>query len=622
MLEEAGIVILGIGAQWLSWRLKLPAILPLILLGLLVGPISTLWSSGGEKWLEPIYNPETGVGIIPEEYFFDFISLSIGIILFEGGLTLKRKEIRGLGPVILRLISVGSAITFIGAGLATYFLLDLGVGIAFLIGALVIVTGPTVIAPVLQNVPLKRNLATILKWESIIIDPIGAFVSVLVFEFILSNRGAINFTPHALLSFVEIILIGIAIGAIAGFLLYYLVKKDLIPHFLLNVFTLALVLGVFVFSDLVREESGLLSVVVMGTVLGNMDMPKLKDILDFKESLSILLISILFIILAAHINLEELYLLNDWRSISILLIVMFVLRPLGVFVSTARSDLKFNEKLLISLVGPRGIVAAGIASLFGLRLVHENIADAEYITPLVFMIVLGTVLLTATTTRPLASALNVMLKGWEGVLIIGANAPARLIGSFLQKKGKEVVFIDVNSTHVKNAQSLGLEAHEANIFIDDLNEIMSLQNMSYLLALTGSSEVNKTAKRDYRKHFTKGGTYMVDTGNENLMTSEDQADIFPPFDDHLAMMETARDFPTIHEVSIVNKDHLLDILSAMRKDDSAVPLFIWTKKSELAMIPRDLSQLQTRDQDVLVYLGRNMNFGPSENLAEEKEKVN
>ena len=216
MVELAGIIILGIGAQWLSWKLKLPAILPLIILGLLVGPISTLWTAGGEKWLEPIYNPSTGIGIFPERYFFFFVSLSIGIVLFEGGLTLKRKEIKGLGPVILRLISLGSLVTFIGAGVATYFLLDLNLSVAFLIGALIIVTGPTVIAPILQNIPLKKNISTTLKWEGIIIDPIGAFVSVLVFEFIISNSGAISFTSHALLSFAEIILIGLAIGAIAG----------------------------------------------------------------------------------------------------------------------------------------------------------------------------------------------------------------------------------------------------------------------------------------------------------------------------------------------------------------------------------------------------------------------
>ena len=171
----------------------------------------------------------SGEGIFPERYFFYFVSLAIGIILFEGGLTLKRKEIRNLGPIILRLISLGSIVTFVGAGLAAYFVMGLSPSIALLFGALIIVTGPTVIAPILQNVALNRNVATTLKWESIIIDPIGALVSVLVFEFILSNRGALAFTPVALLGFVKVVLTGFIIGATAGFLLFYLVRKAPYP---------------------------------------------------------------------------------------------------------------------------------------------------------------------------------------------------------------------------------------------------------------------------------------------------------------------------------------------------------------------------------------------------------
>ncbi|NND06610.1 MAG: sodium:proton antiporter [Saprospiraceae bacterium] len=607
MVELAGIIILGIGAQWLSWKLKLPAILPLIILGLLVGPISTLWTAGGEKWLEPIYNPSTGVGIFPERYFFFFVSLSIGIILFEGGLTLKRKEIKGLGPVILRLISLGSLVTFIGAGIATYFLLDLNLSVAFLIGALIIVTGPTVIAPILQNIPLKKNISTTLKWEGIIIDPIGAFVSVLVFEFIISHSGAMSFTSHALLSFAEIVLIGLALGAIAGYFLFYLVKKDLIPHFLLNVITLAMVLGVFVFSDAVAEESGLLAVVVMGTVLGNLDMPKLRDILDFKESLSILLISILFIVLAAHINLEDLELLKNWRSFALLGVVIVLLRPLGVFLSTRGSNLSINEKLLISFVGPRGIVAAGIASLFGLRLVKENIADAEYITPLVFMVVLGTVLLTATATRPLAKLLKVLLKSSDGILIIGARLPARLIGKYLQEKEKVVTLIDVNALNIQKAQEDGLEGVKADVFHDDIASMASLQNMSLLFAITGSSEVNSHACREYGKFF-KGGTYQISTSLHAPESDPLQNTQFPPFDDHLTLLDAARDYPQIHEAPAATIDGLLDTLANIRKEKSSIPLLIWTNDRQIRIIPNDLSNLTFEEGDALVYLGKKMVF--------------
>ena len=295
MTELAGIIILGIIAQWLAWKIRIPAILPLIIIGLLVGPISTLWTEDGSKLLEPIYNKAHN-GIFPDKYLFSFVSLAIGIILFEGGLTLKRREIVGVGPVILKLITIGSITTFIGAGLATHFIMGLSWQISFLFAALIIVTGPTVIAPILQNVPLSRNIATVLKWEGILIDPIGALAAVLVFEFIRSAEGGVTFTSHALLSFTKIIFIGLALGASAAYVLYQLIKRELIPHYLLNVFILAAVLGVFVFSDAMEHESGLLSVVVMGMVLGNLNVPRLKEILYFKESISVLLISILFIL--------------------------------------------------------------------------------------------------------------------------------------------------------------------------------------------------------------------------------------------------------------------------------------------------------------------------------------
>ena len=237
MLELAGIIILGIFAQWLSWRIKVPAILPLILTGLIVGPLSTYFTHDGNKLIEPLISDAAPNGMFVEDYLFSFVSLAIGIILFEGGLTLKWKEISGVGPTIVKLITVGPIVTLIGGGLAAHYLLGLNWPIAFLFGALVIVTGPTVIAPILQNIPLNRNVSTVLKWEGILIDPIGALVAVLIFEFIRSAEGGAEFTSHAFISFFQIILIGLASGALAASLLNWLIKSELITHYLLNVFT-------------------------------------------------------------------------------------------------------------------------------------------------------------------------------------------------------------------------------------------------------------------------------------------------------------------------------------------------------------------------------------------------
>ncbi|MCW8981812.1 MAG: cation:proton antiporter, partial [Altibacter sp.] len=269
MLELAGIIILGILAQWVAWKFKIPAILPLILIGLFVGPISTLISEDGSQWIKPIWDGNgSGGGLFPGENLFYFVSLAIGIILFEGGLTLKRGEISKVGPVIGKLISLGSAVTFVGAGIAAHYVFGLSWRVSFLFSALIIVTGPTVITPILRNIPLKKDVSAVLKWEGILIDPIGALVAVLVFEFI-SVEGDSGYTKQALMEFGKIIVIGFAFGVSGGFALYQAVKRKVIPHYLLNVVSLSMVLLIFVASDLFAHESGLLAVVVMGMFLGN-----------------------------------------------------------------------------------------------------------------------------------------------------------------------------------------------------------------------------------------------------------------------------------------------------------------------------------------------------------------
>lgn len=618
MIELAGIIILGILAQWLAWKIKVPAILPLILIGLLVGPISTFWTADGEKLLEPIFR-DNNIGVFPEKYFFSFVSLAIGLILFEGGLTLKRRELSGVGPVILKLISIGSITTFVGGGLAAHYFVNLSWPISFLFSGLIIVTGPTVIAPILQNIPLNRNVSTVLKWEGILIDPIGALVGVLVFEFILSS-GGLEFTSTAFIQFFRVILIGIALGALSAYLLYQLIKHELIPHYLLNVFTLAFVLGIFVFSHVLAHESGLLSVVIMGMVLGNLELPSLQDILYFKESLSVLLISILFILLAANIEVAELeYILNDWGVIALFAFVALVLRPLGVFLSTRKSELSFKEKLFISWVGPRGIVAAGIASLFGISLTSGDtpVEDAEYLTALVFMIVLGTVLLNATTARLVAKMLGVTLDKSEGILFVGASAPSRIIAEYLKGQGRHVVLIDNNDSSIRKARKMGLEAFPTNIYQDDLEDKFDLLDMGYMVAMTSSPDVNNYVVRKYQKIFGENGTYRVITEDE-LKKDKDELPtqgIFSYSDDFLNISEVARDYPNVHEVEVRSAEHLKKLLSQMNFDKFSIPIFVKDLTGDLKLIPVQPANLGIKEGFKLVYLGRRL-----ESMEEKKEE--
>lgn len=609
----AGIIILGICAQWLAWRIKVPAILPLIIIGLLAGPLSTLVRADGTKWLAPIFDQDLGTGLFPGESLFYFVSLAIGVILFEGGLTLKRRELAEVGPLILQLITVGSLVTFIGAGLGAHFIIGLSWPISFLFGALIIVTGPTVIAPILQNIPLTRNVATVLRWEGILIDPIGALVAVLVFEFIQTSDGGVAFTSHALATFSQIILIGLALGTLAALGLYQLIKRDLIPHYLLNVFTLASVLGVFVFSDFIAHESGLLTVVVMGMVLGNLEFPRLNEILYFKESLSVLLISILFILLAANIEMEDLALIfQDWRGMGLLAFVAFFLRPVGIFLSTRGSELSVNEKLFVSWVGPRGIVAAGIASLFGIKLTQNGVDGAEYITPLVFMIVLGTVLLNATTARFVAKWLKVIQEASDGILIIGAAKASRVIGQYLHENDRHVVLVDSNEDHIRKAKKLGLEAFNANIYNEDLNEHMELVDMGYLIAMTASPQVNAFAVKHYESVFGENGTFRLIT-QEELMKDKpiptDQS-LFSYRDDFLNLNEVARDYPSINEIAIASSENLVALLKKLNWEEHAVPLFLKYPDGQLHSLTAIPAEMQVEEGTLLVYMGKEIELAP------------
>ena len=602
MVELAGIIILGILAQWFAWKFKIPAILPLILIGLLVGPLSTFISEDGTKWIEPVWN---GVeGLFPGEKLFNFVSLSISIILFEGGLTLKKDEILNVGPSIVKLITLGSLVTFLGAGIATHLIFNLTWEISFLFSALIIVTGPTVIAPILRNIPLKKDVSAVLKWEGILIDPIGALVAVLVFEFI-SIEGGYEYTKDALIEFGKIVIIGLSIGFTSAYALFYTLKFKLIPHYLLNVITLASVLTVFVLSDLFAHESGLLAVVVMGMALGNMKISELKEILYFKESLSILLISILFILLAANMNIEDMQLLYRWETLGLFAIVVFVLRPISVFLSTANSGLKLNEKLFISWVGPRGIVAAGIASLFGLKLIMLKVPGAEYITPLVFMIVLGTVLLNATTARLFAKVAGVFLKSSNGIIIIGASNFARLIATYLKKNNRRVVLIDSNANNINKAKSLGLEAIEGNVYSDELLEDVELSDIGFLLALTGSAAVNDYAIEKFSPIFGEHGSFrIISTDEMKDGITIPNKNLFTHKDDFINLSEVVRDFPLINEVVITSEEHYKNLLKKINNEIHAIPLFLKDNEEFIHIISSLDKSVKIEKGTILIYVGK------------------
>ncbi|MGC6428809.1 MAG: cation:proton antiporter [Flavobacteriales bacterium] len=579
MLELAAIIVCGIFAQWIAWRMKIPAIFPLILLGLLLGPLSTFFSES--QWINP-------ANIFAGKTMYYFVSLSVGVILFEGGLTLKFKEVRQLAGVVRNLLLFGSIIMAIGGALIAHYFIGMDFRVGLLFGSLIIVTGPTVIAPILQSVKPKKNISTILKWEGIVIDPIGALVAVLVYELLfVSTMGvggdhSLGLTQVALKTFFLTVCVGSFFGLFSGWALHSLLKKDLIPHFLINVVSLGFVIFAFAGADVLQAESGLLSVTVMGILMANIKTPNLDKILDFKESLTVILISVLFIILSANIQIEQLASL-DFNTIYIFLIIVFILRPIVVWLSAVGSDLNWKEKAFISWVGPKGIVAAAVASLFSLYLTSDKInlpeslrQDVEMLVPLTFMIILGTVTINGLSAKIVAKILGVIKKDRNGVVILGANEGSIAIAKYLDQHHVTATLMDLSKENVRQAKAQGLHVEERNILSED-EYGFDIEDTGHLLALTSSNDINIFACRKLKNSLGESGVYRLITVNEMKFDalSKPKNVLFSNNIDYIRFIEIVRNNPLVSEINLESQKHFDEI---MRGDRSAfIPLLIRNK---------------------------------------------
>ena len=286
--------------------------------------------------------------------------------------------------------------------------------------------------------------------------------------------------------------------------------------------------------------------------------------------------------------------------------------------SSINSSLKINEKLFISWVGPRGIVAAGIASLFGLELASQGVEGAEYITPLVFMIVLGTVLLNATTARLFAQLVGVFLKNSQGILIIGASTISRLIASYLKKNKRHVVLVDSNGANIRKARELGLDAIQENVYSDDLINNIELSDVGYLMALTGNTEVNTNAIEKFRKHFGENGSFRVVSSDEMYDPENNPKEgLFSQTDDYIKLTNLARKYPSIHELELNSKEHYEGLIEISKTDPDIIPLFVKNTEGELSIIPSNSMEVEIEEGYLLVYLGKQMDSGDSD----EKENI-
>ncbi len=484
------IIVLAASIQWFSWRVKIPAIILLLISGIILGPVLSY------------INPDKLLG----NFLHPFISLSVAIIIFEGSLTLKFKDILGLGNVIRNLITFGMLITFIITALFTEIITGVTWETAFLFGAITVVSGPTVIIPLLRVVKPKPAISRILKWEGILIDPLGVILSVIVYEIIISKAS--NSLITAGLIFFKIFLIGILLGVGFGYIYGLFLKRHWIPEFLQNISTLAVVLGLFTLSNIFQNEAGLLTVTVFGIILANMEDVNIEDIINFKESLSILLTSLLFIFLSARFDLQSFKKLG-LKAVFVFLIIQFLARPVNVFFSTLKSDLSIGEKALISWIAPRGIVAAAMASFFAINLERQGFSNANILVSLTFMVIIGTIVLQSITSRPFAKVLKCAEDEVKGVFIVGANIVARAVGDALRNNGYEILLADTSWEYISDARLEGFETYLGNPISEHATRHLDLVEYSKVFAMTPFEHVNLTNIMHFGKEFGKNNVFMI-----------------------------------------------------------------------------------------------------------------
>jgi len=464
-------VVAGITAQVIAEYLKVPSIVFLLIFGIALG-------SDGWEILQP---QSLGIGLEV------LVALSVAIILFEGGLSLSGRELGRVSGSLRNLVTLGTSITLIGGGMAAHWLGEFPWPIAFLYASLVVVTGPTVIGPLLKQVAVDRRVATLLEGEGVLIDPVGAILAVVVLNTIIDSHSR----PMAIITGLTLRLgIGAAIGMAGGGLLSFIIKTcNFLTFELKNLVVLAGVWGLFGLSQFSRSESGLMAVVMAGIVLKAAAVPDERLLRRFKGQLTTLCVSVLFILLAADLSIASVIALG-WGSVLTVLVLMLVVRPLSVALCTLKSDLNWRHKLFIAWVAPRGIVSASVASLFAILLTRAGINGGEAIKALVFLTILMTVFIQGLTARWVAKGLKITSSAATGAVIVGCNPLGRLIGCLFQEQGENVVLIDTDARACEQAEEDGLTVLQSSALDTKILQEAGIESMGTFLVLTNNSEVN------------------------------------------------------------------------------------------------------------------------------------
>ncbi len=477
MLQDAVILIsflmlIAVMCQWMGWMLKLPALVLLSICGIVLGPVLG------------VFNPHEVFGANME----NLISLGVGIILFEGGLQLKSAELQKNPKSILRMIFPGA---FIAWGIITcgaHFIGGFSWEVSIFMGGLLVVTGPTVIIPMLRQSKPSSKTAAVLKWEGIINDPIGALMATITALYLSRQSFQDNTLEHSSVITVSIIAI-IVIALIIGKVIEFLFKQGRMAEFLKPPVLLAFVMVAYVIGNLLQKEGGLVSVTVLGVMIANTKNMRHEQMHKFIEYLTIILVSLIFIVLTATLRTSD---INEIHMGMVLFVValIFILRPLAVIISTIGTELTFKEKLFIGFVGPRGVVCVAVAGLFAPMLIKAGYADANMLVPCIFLIVFSTVLFSGFLMKPIGKALGVITPHENSLLIVGASRFSIALASILKENEIQVQIIDHTWRRLKPARQLDIKTNYGEILSHGAEHRFDFDNVTQLFAASGNSAYN------------------------------------------------------------------------------------------------------------------------------------
>ena len=488
---------LGVGGQWLAWRLRLPAIVLMLAAGVIVGPVLG------------VLDPAAQFG----DMLSPMIAIAVAIILFEGGLTLDFHRLNDAAKGVRRLVVVGAPLGWLASSAALHYAAGLGWASSAVFGGIMIVTGPTVIAPLLRQAKLARRPAALLQWEAIVNDPVGALAAVLAFEVVVVLHAATG-AGHAAQQLLFGILFASVLGVAAGWGLAQAFRRGHVPEYMKVPVLFVVLLAVFAVSDRVLHESGLLAVTLMGLWIANARLPSFTELYRFKEHATVLLVSGVFILLAANMSFERLALL-DWRAAAFVAAVILVARPLPVLAALLGTGLPWRERLLVAFTGPRGVVLVAVAGLFGERLAALGVADAERIPALAFVLVLATVVLHGFTLAPVARALGLSAGATPGVIIVGGSRWAVALAQALEKMGLEVIVADPNHGRLRAARAAGLEVFSGDILGEAAEERVELMAFETLIAATDNDAYNTLVATDLAPEFGRSNVFQLNRAKQD-----------------------------------------------------------------------------------------------------------